>query len=223
MMKEFARSHTTEANIPTTYWAGVDLRELAGAKLPHKWILKPNHRSQSVFFGEGQAEPAQLNEITKGWLTTYEKAYLGEWAYRQARHCFIVEEHLGDGQVISDYKFYVFGGVPRLVQVDSDRFSGHRRRFYTTKWEPLEYTNVFPIAPTQTPPISLGKMLKAASELGSAFDFMRVDLYEANDAVYFGELTPYPEGGMKPFMPASLDRGLGDLWKEARGASRNRV
>jgi hypothetical protein len=219
-MKEFARKNTNAARVPTTYWTGVDLKEIDGARLPPKWVMKPNHRSQVVFFGEGQPDSAVLKEITKGWLKTYERAYLGEWAYRMARRCLIVEEHLGAGKVINDYKIYVFGGTPRLIQVDSDRFSVHKRRFYTTDWEPLEFRNGFPIAPTHPVPKLLDTMLTAASELGRTFGFMRVDLYEANDAVYFGEVTPYPEGGMKPFWPDAVDRDLGYFWRQAQAITR---
>lgn len=220
MMKEYAYRHTSRAYIPTTYWTGIDLNEMYKATLPKKWVLKPNHRSQAVLFGEGRPDLTNLKGATRNWLEIYERAFLGEWAYTQARRCFLVEEDLGNGSALDDYKFYVFGGDPHLVQVDSNRFSGHRRRFYTPNWEPLEYKNVFPMAAPQAQPRLLDTMLEAASDLGRRFDFIRVDLYEANETVYFGELTPYPEGGMKPFQPSSVDRELGGLWRTA-AAGRN--
>ncbi|NYI69149.1 hypothetical protein BJY26_003455 [Spelaeicoccus albus] len=218
-MKEFARENTSNARIPETLWFGDNLADLCSRKLPLKWVLKPNHRSQAVYFGEGAPDLVQLAKSTRGWLRVYERAYFGEWAYREAKKCFLVEEHLGNGQVINDYKFYVFGGVPRLIQVDSDRFSGHQRRFYTTEWQPLDYTNVFPMASVQEAPGGLSKMLAAAADLGRTFDFIRVDLYEVHGTVYFGEITPYPEGGMKPFEPHSLDSELGGLWERAASST----
>lgn len=214
-MKEFALANTSAARVPDTYWSGVNVRHLGDVDLPADWVLKPNHRSQTVFLGEGHPDLDHLADLTKGWLRMYERAYLGEWAYRKARRCLMAEERLGDHCVINDYKFYVFGGVPRLIHVDTDRFSNHKRRFYTTDWQPLEYRNVYPLAPVQPPPKCLDKMLTAAADLGRAFDFIRVDLYDVDGEVYFGELTPYPGGGMEPFTPQSVDRELGDFWKQA--------
>jgi hypothetical protein len=211
-MKEYAADNTRSARVPDTYWSGVDIRELANVELPPNWVLKPNHRSQSVFLGQGRPDVDELSKRTRGWLRMYERAHLGEWAYRRARRCFIAEERLGRQDVINDYKFYVFGGVPRLIHVDTDRFTLHKRRFYTPDWQPLEHRNVYPVAPIESAPKNLDRMLDAAADLGRPFDFIRVDLYDVEGEVYFGELTPYPGGGMEPFTPESVDRALGEYW-----------
>lgn len=216
-MKAYAKANTDCLSVPNTYWHGTDLDELRNVDLPANWVLKPNHRSQAVHFGTDIADPGQLSIVTKGWLNTYERAYLGEWAYSTARHCFLVEESLGGNQVLNDYKFYVFGGVPRLIHVDTSRFTGRQqRRFYTPAWTALEYSNAFPIGPVQAPPKFLDQMLAAVRDLGKAFDFMRIDLYETEDQVFFGELTPYPGGGIHPFDPIEADYELGRFWLTAR-------
>lgn len=216
-MKAYAAATTDFLSVPNTYWYGVDLNELHNIELPPHWVLKPNHRSQAVYFGTDTPDPGQLTIVTKGWLKTYERAYLGEWAYSTAQHCFLVEESLGGTQVLNDYKFYVFGGVPRLIHVDSSRFSRYQgRRFYTPSWTALEYTSAFPLGPIQAAPKFLDQMLAAASDLGRQFDFMRIDLYETEDRVFFGELTPYPGGGIHPFDPTDVDYELGSYWLAAR-------
>jgi hypothetical protein len=56
-------------------------------------------------------------------------------------------------------------------------------------------------------------MLAIAAELGAEFDFIRVDLYDVPGKVFFGEVTPYPGGGLKRFVPASFDTELGACWQ----------
>ena len=56
-------------------------------------------------------------------------------------------------------------------------------------------------------------MLLVAESLAEGFDFMRVDLYCIENLIYFGELTPYPNGVTAKFEPASFDCVLGEKWK----------
>jgi hypothetical protein len=63
------------------------------------------------------------------------------------------------------------------------------------------------------PPISnLARMLAVAERLGQPFDFIRVDLYDVDDLVEFGEFTPYPCGGLDRFVPPFLNLELGKAW-----------
>jgi hypothetical protein len=60
-------------------------------------------------------------------------------------------------------------------------------------------------------------MLRYAEILGGGLEFVRVDLYDTPDRVYFGEITTTPVGGRLPFDSLEFDRYLGDLWGAARG------
>jgi hypothetical protein len=130
----------------------------------------------------------------------------------------LAEEIIGaPGSPPRDYKFLVFDGDVALVEVDVDRYTTHKLRFYLPDWSPLEVQQgVYPLAPLEPAPAGLNDMLAAASVLGSGFDFMRVDLYNVGRDVYFGEVTPYPAGGTTPFLPASFDAELGVRWKLPR-------
>lgn len=200
--------------VPKRIWAGTSLAELAQLDLPPRWVLKPNHSSGRVYFGEGEADLGELQSVTKGWMESQTSATLiDEWAYEKARKCFVVEERLGQSSAdLPDYKFFVFNGTPEIIQVDSSRFSGHERRLYTPDWEPLEVTNVYPLGPVAPRPFTLDQMLSAAAKLGRPFDFIRVDFYEVDGEVVFGELTPYPGGGIEPYSSLSLDAELGSKW-----------
>ena len=214
-MKDFAsRTVGQSVRVPRTLWSGRNVSSLAEEPLDCRWVLKPNHLSGPVLFGSGPVEDAErLRQQTADWLRGDHFDQLGEWAYGHAEQTMLAEEHIGTADVApDDYKFFVFGGKPVCVQVDSGRFSDHRRRFYDTNWHPLDLLNMYPLGPVLPRPENLECMLSAAAELGAPFDFMRVDLYDAGGEVWFGELTPYPGGGLETFSPDRWDRWLGNHW-----------
>jgi hypothetical protein len=211
-MKRHAAAVCPSLRIPAVLWAGTVLASLADVDLPERWVLKPNHGTMRVHLGAGRPDVDELRRITRGWLEEPLFRTRGEWVYSQAERLLLVEEFLGAGKPPADHKFFVFGGRVELVQVDTDRFGDRRRRLYTRDWTPVDV--VEDVAPGRIgpPPTSLPRMLEVAEELGSGLDFIRVDLYDVDGAVWFSELTPYPGGGLDRFDPA-LDSSLGALWQ----------
>jgi TupA-like ATPgrasp len=213
-MKERARA-ITGLRVPRTYWTGTNLRELEGTALPPDWVLKPNHRSGLVHFGRGTPDIPHLQELTAGWLRSAQAADVSEWAYSRARMLLLAEEAVGEpGTPPPDYEFFVFGGEVAVIQVDTDRHTAHKRRLYLPDWSPLDVRSGHnPLAPVQPPPAGLGRMLAIAAGLGAGFDFIRVDLYDVDGEIFFGEVAPYPGSGLDRFRPASFDAELGARWK----------
>ena len=212
-MKEYA-AKVPGVRVPRTFWSGTDIRELEGAELPEHWMLKPNHRSGVVYFGHGRPDVPSLTKITAKWLEPFEADRLGEWAYTKARPLILAEELLGvPGSPPSDYKFFVFAGEVAAVQLDNDRFTAHTRHIYSADWTPLGVTSAgYPLADPQPAPANFDKMVAIASELGRPFDFMRVDLYNIDGDIVFGEITPYVGSGLDSFDPGSFDAELSTKW-----------
>ena len=210
--KEFAAARGVSTI--RTLWSGTDLSELESLDLPELWVLKPNHRTGLVYLGSGRPDLDQLAVITRGWLDEKIWSTVGEWAYSQAEQCFVLEERLGGlGEDVPDYKFFVFSGKVGMIQVDTQRMTNHQRRLYTPDWQPYDVRFHFPIGPITGPPNNLEEMITAAEKLGCDFDFIRVDLYNVDNQIWFGELTPYPGGGGERFSPSFLEEVLGDLWQ----------
>lgn len=152
---------------------------------------------------------------SRGWLSRNCGDHVVEWAYLNVPPRLLVEELLRgpDGELPLDYKFFVFDGKARLVQVDTGRFRDHRRNLYLPDWTPVDVDYLYRRADTASPrPSSLERMVELAETLGSETDFVRVDLYDVDGRVVFGELTNYPEGGTGRFEPASFDAELGRRW-----------
>lgn len=204
--------------MPRTLWTGADLHELVGVPLPAHWVLKPNGSTGAVHRGAGRvstADVAALVALTDGWLDAADVTHRREWIYGQARRMFIVEEWIGSGEAPIDFRFFVFGGMPRFIQVDLGRFTDHQRSIYDTDWTllPASYGRAYPPAPPIPRPERLDDMLRIASELGSEFDFIRIDLYEVDGEVWFGEFSPYPASGLAVIEPQSYDDLWGSWWE----------
>lgn len=214
-MKQYALTQVPDGlAVPRTIWSGPDVRDLAAADLPEHWVLKPNHRSSGlVYFGTGQPDLRELAAVTATWLEPFEARRLREWAYSQARPILLAEELMGTpGTPPPDYKFYVFDGTVGVVELHTDRYARHQARLYRPDWSPLDVVVVAELAPVAPQPPNLDRMLEIAARLGRPFDFMRVDLYDDDDVIKFGELTPYPSSGLGRFDPASFDTELGKAW-----------
>jgi hypothetical protein len=212
-MKEHARRVVpTLVRIPETLWFGTDLAELAAVDLPARWVLKPNHASQLVLFGESPPDLVALAARTAGWTQHRHWRRNDEWAYRMARPGLLVEELIGDGsEAPADLKVLVCDGIPRIIAVHTNRGGGHQNRLYTPEWEPLRWTGGYPRGPDAARPERLEQMLKASVALAAGFDMLRVDFYEHDGVLWFGELTPYPGAGRARIEP-ELDALQGSWW-----------
>lgn len=213
-MKEYALATDSNVKVPRTLWSGNDLSELNSYSFPDRWILKANHRSQCVYPGESRPDIPTLIRDTEEWMGNWQADHLGEWAYRHAEPLFILEEWIGDGaEAPNDLKFFVFDGRVKVIQLDEDRFSGHRIRFYSPDWTPLAVSKKqWGLGSVVEAPSNLKELISIAENLGAPFDFIRIDLFNTSNGAYFGETTPYPGGGLSSFEPKKFDRELGEAW-----------
>ena len=215
-MKDYALKEAPAGlDVPRTIWSGSDIRDLETAELPEHWVLKPNHRTGLIYFGKGRPDHRELSAVTAAWLSAFEASQLREWAYSKARPMLLAEELMGTpGTPPRDYKFFVFDGKVAVVDMHTDRYTVHQARTYWPDWSPLDVvmSGSDGQAPVGPPPPNLDQMLEIAAQLGRPFDFMRVDLYDDNGVIKFGELTPYPCSGLLRFIPASFDTELGKAW-----------
>ena len=139
-----------------------------------------------------------------------------EWAYKDIPHRVVLERHLTDGGLEPpDYKFFVVHGRPVLIQVDVARFVHHTRALMTPDWRLLDVRYEHDL-PEQVPerPGSLPEMLDVACRLAEPFAFVRVDLYDLDGRIWFGELTHYPGGAREMFEPQSFDAELGAFFDD---------
>ncbi|MBQ8319645.1 MAG: carbonic anhydrase [Clostridia bacterium] len=133
-----------------------------------------------------------------------------EWAYYGLEPGVIVEELLINSKNplagVNDYKIFCYQGKAKYIVVDVDRYVGHKRNFYDRDWNRLEYSSDCPPADCDIEkPENYEKMLQIAEKLSEDFPYVRVDLYNVEGKIYFGELTFYPWSGYVQFEPDEAD------------------
>lgn len=185
-------------------------------KLPEQFVLKLTHNSGSVFICTDKRQfdfEHVLKQLRKGMKENY-YYHSREWQYKDLKPRIIAEEYMVDesGDELKDYKIFTFNGEPYCVQVDFNRFKGHKKNLYSTNWELLEFSFNYPAHPEiQIPrPHNLEEMLEIARKLGAGEPYVRVDFYSVNGKTYVGEITFYPASGFGKFVPDGYDRILGN-------------
>ena len=138
-----------------------------------------------------------------------------EWAYYGLQPGLVVEELLINSQNpaagMNDYKIFCYNGKPKYIVVDVDRYIGHKRNFYDMEWKNLCVGSDCPACDREIEkPVGFDRMMEIAAKLSEGFPFVRVDLYNNEGKIYFGELTFYPWSGYVQFEPDSFDFELGE-------------
>lgn len=117
---------------------------------------------------------------------------------------------------LPDYKFFCFNGDPKYCQVISGRDTKMCIDFFDKDWkhQPFHEPKNFSFAYIeQRKPKNFEKMLQLAALISKDMPFSRIDFYDVNDKVFFGEITFYPTSGMRGFDPQSWDKLFGDMIK----------
>jgi len=207
-------------HVVPTLWVGNSPDDLPFDSLEPPYVIKTTHSTNNNIFirCESDIDRSSIRARLQSWLDHDHAIVLREWAYRAIPRRIMVERMLltDTGRVPDDYKFFVFGGRVRFVQFDHDRFGDHTRAFFDADWHRLPVAVLYPPYPGEVRrPERFDEMFAVAETIGRGFDFVRVDLYETEEGVHFGETTFYPGGGLDRFEPAEWDAEFGRHWQIA--------
>jgi hypothetical protein len=194
--------------------------EIDFGALTYPCVVKPNHASGfNVFLRERPANESEVRRRLGRLLRYRHERASEEWAYSQIAPRLLVEPWVVESGIegsmhgLIDYKFHTFGGRVFAIQVDVDRYTNHRRSFFDLSWTPMQFELLYPKASHPIPaPVTLKEMLHYAGKIGEGFAYVRVDLYEVEGKVKFGEATFYPGAGLEVFNPPEFDALFGALW-----------
>lgn len=206
--------------IPTLgVWDSFD--EIDFDLLPNQFVLKCTHDSGGLVICRDKSAldmKVARKKITASLGMNY---YLHgrEWPYKNLKPRIIAEKYMesGNDQDLIDYKFYCFGGEPKFLYVShglSDHSTAHIS-YASLNWEKLPFKrNDFSDFDELPPkPLNFDKMIELSKQLSANIPFLRVDFYEINNRIYFGELTFFPGSGFTSFNPEEWDYTLGS-WIE---------
>lgn len=187
--------------------------------LPNQFVLKCNHNSGLGMYickDRSKLTENQIKAIRKNLAKGLQQDYYltgREWPYKNVPRKIIAEKYMEDetGQ-LRDHKFYCFNGEPKIIMINSDREIGKTKADYfdmdfnwiDLKWG-YEHALVKP-----SKPINFEKMKELAAILSKDIPELRVDFYEVNNKIYFGELTFFDGSGFDKIEPKEWDEKLGE-------------
>lgn len=205
--------------IPTIgAWTSFD--EIDFSTLPNQFVLKCNHDSHSVVICQDKEKldyEAAKKRLEGGLKRNY--FWHGrEWAYKDVKPMIIAEPYIADqNDELVDYKFFCFKDFVDSVMVCSDRKSGDPKFYFVDKeWNVLKYNKRAienPEGFVVDKPKNLDEMYELAKKLSvfSKMPFVRIDLYNVDGRIYFGEFTFSPDNGMDPNILESTDEYFGKM------------
>ena len=116
---------------------------------------------------------------------------------------------------LTDYKWYCFNGVPIYCQVIQDRSTKETIDFFDKDWKHQDFVGLTPFMVNAqripSKPSNLDKQINVASKLSKGIPFCRIDLYNVEERIIFGEITFYPNSGVGCFSPSEWDIKIGNL------------
>ena len=188
-------------------------------KLPNEFVMKCTHDSGSVLICKDKNKMNKRNERRRfNKMLKHNFWYYGrEWTYKNVKPRIIIEKYMVDEKQkgdLKDYKLMCFDGKVKCSFVCSDRKHELKVDFFDLEWNKMPFERNHPSSKKNiSKPQNYELMIELAEKLSKNIPFVRVDFYEINDKVYFGELTFYPGCGFEKFTPEKYDKIIGDLIK----------
>lgn len=187
-------------------------------KLPERFVLKCNHDSGGIVICTDKNE-LDIKEARKKINNSLKCQfyYIGrEWQYKMIKPVIICEELIGDGVIPpADYKFSCFNGRPDNVMVCSGRETGTPQYyFFDMEWNLKRYNRWGKIAPegfTLPKPDNFDEMIKIAEILSQPYYYARIDLYNIEGKIYFGEVTLCPNSGFDANLTDEANALFGEM------------
>jgi hypothetical protein len=224
-VREYIKKTVGEEYLVPLYFMTRDYKELLPENLPDtSFIIKTNHDSGGGVVVKSKSlidwKNIQLKFKKRLQRNYYYRSK--EWQYKGIVPCVIVEKLLEgkDGGPPFDYKLHCFNGKVNMIQVDTGRFTeNHHRNWYNVNWErePYRWSSAKgkdkftdPSIEDVERPKTLEKMIELSEKIAKDFIYVRVDWYDVEDKLFFGEITFHHDGGTRPILPEKWDIKLGE-------------
>lgn len=186
--------------------------------LPDQFVLKCTHDSGGLVIckDKSKLDLAQAKRKIEHSLKTNFYMLGREWPYKHVKPRIMAEAYMEDSQTreLRDYKFFVFDGVCKTLFVASSRYKeGDETRFdfFDMDFKKMDIRHGHPNADTPIEkPQCFDEMRWIAEKLGQGHPHVRIDLYEVDGKVYFGEYTFFHHSGFVPFDPEEWDQRFGE-------------
>lgn len=217
-VKEYVRKTVGEEYLVPDFGVWNCFDEIPFDQLPDQFVLKCTHDSGGLVICRDRSafdRAAARKKIETARSRSFYRLNR-EWTYKNITPRIIAEQYMENSKTgdLRDYKFFCFDGVPKLMFVATDRQTpGEDTKFdfFDMEYQHLQLINGHPNAKTPPQkPENFELMKELAAKLSKGIPHVRVDFYEVNGKVYFGEMTFYHFSGTVPFEPECWDKTMGD-------------
>lgn len=184
-------------------------------------IIKANHTSGDYIIVRDpeKVDWVDIQYSCRFWLHKSFYRISQEWQYKNIKRKIVVEKLLQtkEGKIPNDYKLHYINGELVFVYVSVDREGANKRNIYDKDWNPLPFSWVARVNSENVrgleipPPPTFEKMKEMASIIAKDFKYVRVDFYDVDGKLYFGEITLHHGGGFDVFTPEEYDYKFGEL------------
>ena len=220
-VKEYVASLIGEEHIIPTLGVWNRFEDIDFDQLPNQFVLKCTHDSGGLVICKDKKSlnKKKAKKLLNGCLKN--NYYWGqrEWPYKDVQPRILAEKFMVDesGYELKDYKWFCFDGEPKALFIATDRNTpGEETKFdfFDMEFKHLPFTNGHPNATKEIKrPSGFSEMKQLAKQLSKGIPHVRVDFYDINGHIYFGELTLSHWSGMTPFVPEEWDYIFGSWIK----------
>jgi len=210
LVREFIQDMGVNNILNELYGVYISVEEINFEELPNQFVLKATHGCgyNIICRDKTNLDIEKSKEKLNAWMDSVYGLKSGEWHYSEITPKIICEKylkHFDSSSSVLDYKIHCFNGKPFCFVIGYDRTEKSAKfSSYDLQWQRLDFLKEegdnIPI------PKNLDIMIEVATVLSKPFPYVRVDLYEIEGRLYFGELTFTPMGGMQtPYKDKTLD------------------
>ncbi|MBQ7410444.1 MAG: glycosyl transferase [Clostridia bacterium] len=216
-VKEYVKKIIGEEYIIPTLGVWDSFDEINFEELPEQFVLKCTHDSGGLVivtdkskFDKKKAKRKIEHCLKRNYFYNNR-----EWPYKDIKPRIIAEKYMVDesGYELKDYKFFCFDGKAKSMFIATDRSADTETcfDFYDMDFNHLPFTNGHPNATKLiNKPDKFEEMIKISELLSKDLIHARVDLYNINGKIYFGEITFFHWSGLVPFVPEEWDYKFGE-------------
>ena len=217
MNREYVSEVIGAEHLVPLLFAYDDPREILWEEIPDNVVIKATHGSgmNRLIFSKKEINRFRVVQEMRRWLNIDYGLLNGlELHYRYCTPRIIIEKMLKStsGEIPNDYKVFTFNNGSPVILVCSDRFTdgGMQEIWFDSNWKKIDVQEGgMPNDAQIARPSCLSRMLELSERLRGEYPFVRVDWYEIDGNLYFGELTFTPKAGFEDFSPSSFDYELG--------------
>ena len=218
LKEKFGEEYLIPLLYVTDNWKDMILENIPNEKC----IIKATHTQgdMTIVRDKSQLDIKRLRYDAKCWLIRNLYYETQEWQYKNCKPRIIIEKLLLDknGQIPNDYKLHFMNGKLEFVYCSVGRETVNKRNIYDAEWNPLYFSWVEPEKDASTirgeeipAPPTFNEMKRIGSEIAKLFPYyVRVDFYDVDGKLYFGEITFHHGSGLDIFRPEKYDKIYGE-------------